>query len=339
LIYGSGAVGSYLGIQLAQANFPVTFLTRERNLPILHRQGFTLFGVGNPRSLPNPVVTSDPHEPFQVAPPDLVLLTVKAYDVASAAQTLAPLLPPTSAVVSFLNGVNNEATLSEYLGERSVIPATLTTAVQMLNPSEVQVTRRRGIGLAGDHPVITDLLSDLHKADFRAAMYPDPKRMKWSKLLTNIVSNATSAILDWTPRQVFEDPVVASLEIEALREAVHVMRHLGFAPQDLPGVRVSILGRAIFLPTLFTRGLLGRIVGGGRGDKKPSFHFDIGRGRSEIEWLNGAVVKYGEQLGIPTPVNKHLTNTFLQILANPQHHREFLNQPQRLLSGLADRSP
>jgi 2-dehydropantoate 2-reductase len=70
----------------------------------------------------------------------------------------------------------------------------------------------------------------------------------------------------------------------------------------------------------------------------PSFHYDIERGRSEIEWLNGAVVKYGDDLGLPAPVNKCLMKLFLEIIANPQRHKEFLNQPQRLLAELQRRS-
>jgi 2-dehydropantoate 2-reductase len=156
--------------------------------------------------------------------------------------------------------------------------------------------------------------------------------MKWSKLLTTMVSNATSAITGLDPGQVYAHPALARLEIEALREAVRVMSALGFNPQNLPGVSVALLGRAVFLPTLITRQLLGRIVARGRGQKKPSLHFDIGRGRSEIDWLNGAVVRYGAQVGVPTPVNLALTHAMKALVEDASLHTSFLGKPEALLA-------
>jgi 2-dehydropantoate 2-reductase len=335
LIFGSGAVGSYLGVQLALSGQPVDFLTRERNLDTLRDQGFSLTGDGPSRTLPRPSVYSDPAQALETEKPDLILLTVKAYDVADAARTLAPLLNPSQTVVSFLNGINNEATLARELGDASVLPATLTTAVQTPKPGEIRVERVRGIGLAGSHPTLTPFQTELETAGFLVRHYPHPDRMKWSKLLTNIVSNATSAILGWTAKQVYDHPLTARLEIRALREAVRVMRRIGHSPHNLPGVHVAVLGRVIFLPTFLTRQLLGGIVNQGRGEKKPSLHFDIGRGRSEIAWLNGAVANYGKQLGVPTPVNQMLTQTMLELVHNRRPHEDFINQPQVLLQQLS----
>ncbi|TFH34912.1 MAG: hypothetical protein E4G99_08475 [Anaerolineales bacterium] len=221
--------------------------------------------------------------------------------------------------------------MAEQLGEDSILPATLTSAVQTSQPGVVRVERVRGIGLGGDHPHLHTLQSELGAAGFMVRHYRDPERMKWSKLLTNIVSNATSAILGWTPEQVYAHPGTARLEIEALREAVRVMRRSGFSPHDLPGVQVALLGRAIFLPPLLTRRLLGQIVSKGRGAKKPSLHYDIGRGRSEVEWLNGAIVKRGGLLEVPTPVNRILTQTLLELVHRQRPHQDFINQPQKLL--------
>lgn len=331
LIFGSGAVGSYLGVRLALAGQPVSFLTRDHYLQDLRKRGFTLSGDGPRQSLPQPVVYSDPVEAIRTEKPDFILMTVKAYDVAEAARILAPQLTSTQAVVSFLNGINNEATLAEQLGEEAILPATLTTAVRTPEPGEIRAERVRGIGLAGDHPQLPTLHKELEAAGFLVRRYRDPQRMKWSKLLTNIVSNASSAILDWTPQQIYAHPITANLEIQALREAVRVMHRSGFTPHNLPKVPVALLGQAVFLPTIITRRLLGQIVGKGRGAKKPSLHYDIGRGRTEIEWLNGAVVKYGARLGVPTPVNAMLTHTLLKLVHNQYSHQDFINQPHKLL--------
>ena len=331
LIFGSGAVGSYLGIRLALSGQTVSFLTREHYLPNINKHGFTITGDGPPGSLPRPSIYSDPVQAIRTEKPDFIMLTVKAYDVAEAASILAPQLSQPQTVVSFLNGINNEATLAEKLGIGMVLPATMTTAVQSPEPGVIRVERVRGIGIAGDHPRLPAVHHELQAAGFLVRHYRDPERMKWSKLLTNIVSNATSAILDWTPRQIYADPKMANLEVEALREAVRVMARSGFQPHNLPKVQVALLGRAIFLPTAITRWLLGQIVSKGRGAKKPSFQYDIGRGRTEVEWLNGAVVKRGAALGVPTPVNHLLTRTLLELVHNQRPHQDFINQPQNLL--------
>jgi 2-dehydropantoate 2-reductase len=331
LVFGSGAVGSYLGVQLALSDQAVSFLTRQHNLNSLLERGFTLTGDGPQKHLPHPSVYADFPQALAKEKPDVILLTVKAYDVAGAAQMMGKLLDGSQAVVSFLNGINNEATLAGELGEGVVIPATLTTAVQMPEPGVIRAERVRGIGLAGSHRALPRFLSELKAADFLVHRYPNAERMKWSKLLTNIVSNATSAILGWSPKQVFDNPITAKLEISALREAVLVMRKLGFKPHNLPGVQVGLLGRAIFLPTTLTRIILGQIVSKGRGEKKPSFHYDIGRGRSEIEWLNGAVVKHGAMLGVATPVSQVLTEILLELVHRQRPHDAYLNQPEKLL--------
>jgi len=77
-----------------------------------------------------------------------------------------------------------------------------------------------------------------------------------------------------------------------------------------------------------------KAVGGGRGGKKPSFHIDLysGRGRSEVEWLNGAVVRYGEKAGVPAPINRLLTETLLALTRAEIPLTRFSHQPEKLIS-------
>jgi len=66
----------------------------------------------------------------------------------------------------------------------------------------------------------------------------------------------------------------------------------------------------------------------------PSFHIDLhsGRGKSEVEWLNGAVVRYGKQKNIPTPVNELLTKTLMSLTRGETPVETFAHQPEKLLS-------
>jgi 2-dehydropantoate 2-reductase len=72
-------------------------------------------------------------------------------------------------------------------------------------------------------------------------------------------------------------------------------------------------------------------VAKGRGDKLPSFNYDIGRGRSEVKWLNGAVVKGGDQLGLPTPANAVLTETMMELVKDNQNKEPYRGRPEKLI--------
>jgi 2-dehydropantoate 2-reductase len=263
--------------------------------------------------------------------PQVIFLTVKAYDVEAAAKSLLAATPASSPVVCFTNGIGSEALLASVLGEQRVISATLTTAVQTTAPGEVRIARERGIGLAGDHGVIPALIESFRRAGMRTVHYSHPPRMKWSKLLVNILANATSAILGWTPGQVYGHRGIYRLELEALREAVRVIRELGFWPQNLPGVPVGWLGLVLFLPARVTQGFFRKVIASARGEKPPSLHYDIGRGRSEIRWLNGAVVDWGQKLDLPTPANRVLTEELLALVEGKEDPNLYRNHPERLL--------
>ncbi|OGO16638.1 MAG: hypothetical protein A2Z14_18320 [Chloroflexi bacterium RBG_16_48_8] len=109
------------------------------------------------------------------------------------------------------------------------------------------------------------------------------------------------------------------------------MRKMGIKPLNLPGVPVALLTAGIFLPPGMTQNLLGRIVSRGRGKKLPSLHYDIGRGRSEIDYLNGAVVREGVRMDVPTPTNRFLTDTMRSIVDNASEQEPFRDHPEEFL--------
>jgi 2-dehydropantoate 2-reductase len=158
--------------------------------------------------------------------------------------------------------------------------------------------------------------------------------MKWSKMLTNLIANATSAILDMSPAEIFANPDLYRLEIEQLRETLAVMQVKNIQVVDLPGTPVRLLAFAVrYLPLVISRPFLSKAVGGGRGGKMPSFHMDLhsGRGKSEVDYLNGAVVRAGKETGVPTPVNQLLTETLLKLTNGETALTEFAHQPEQLL--------
>jgi 2-dehydropantoate 2-reductase len=161
--------------------------------------------------------------------------------------------------------------------------------------------------------------------------------MKWSKMLTNLLANASSAILDLPPDQIFAHPGLFAMEVHQLREALRVMKAQGIPVVDLPSTPVRALAFAVrSLPPRLSQPLLRRAVGSGRGAKMPSFHIDLhgGRGKSEVDYLNGAVARFGQRLHIATPVNTTLTNLLLQLTDGSLPLDSFAHQPDKLLSAI-----
>jgi 2-dehydropantoate 2-reductase len=160
--------------------------------------------------------------------------------------------------------------------------------------------------------------------------------MKWSKMLTNLLANPLSAILDMSAAEIYAHKGLYKLEIAMLRECLAVMAAQHIDIVNLPGTPVRALAYATSLPLWLSKPLLARAAGGGRGSKMPSFHIDLhsGRGKSEVEYLHGAVVRAGERTNVPTPVNKLLTETLLALINGEIPLDEYAHQPERLLSKL-----
>jgi 2-dehydropantoate 2-reductase len=118
-----------------------------------------------------------------------------------------------------------------------------------------------------------------------------------------------------------------------LRECLAVMEAQDIEVVDLPGTPVRALAYATRLPLWLSKPFLARAASAGRGAKMPSFHIDLhsGRGRSEVQYLHGEVVRAGESCNIPTPVNKVLTETLMALTNQAIPLKEFAHRPEKLL--------
>jgi 2-dehydropantoate 2-reductase len=194
----------------------------------------------------------------------------------------------------------------------------------------------RGVGIASTHPLSTRLVAAFKRAFLNARAFSDADSMKWSKMLTNLLANPLSAILDMSAAEIYAHNDLYKVEIDTLRECLAVMAAQKIDVVDLPGTPVRVLAYATTLPLWLSKPLLGRAAGSGRGGKMPSFHIDLhsGRGKSEVDYLHGAVVRAGKRTNVPTPVNKLLTETLLALTNGEIPLEEYAHQPQKLLSKL-----
>ena len=229
--------------------------------------------------------------------------------------------------------MDNEPALASLLGADKVIAGTVTHSVARRGAGDIVLERLRGIGIATTNPLSDTLITAFNSAYLNAQPYSNPTAMKWSKMMTNLTSNPISAILDITATEVFADPRLFRLEMAMVHECIAVMKAQGIPLVDLPDAPVRELALVTRLPLWLSRLLLAGAAGKARGAKMPSFHIDLysGRGKTEAEFLHGAVVRAGEKYGVPTPVNKGLTEIVMALFRKEIPLDEYAHQPEKLL--------
>jgi 2-dehydropantoate 2-reductase len=313
----------------------VVFLERPELIPELRQRGLHLNLAGRLEHITSPILAASIKEALSLGPYDVAIFALKSYDTQS---TLDEIRNHSDALPPFLclqNGVDNEPALETVLGAGKVIAGSVTSAIERRAIGEVILQRLRGVGIASGYPLSKTMAAVMNEAGLNARLYPKAADMKWSKLVTNLLANATSAILDMSPGEIYAHPDLYRLELAQLRETTDVMHALRIHPVDLPATPVRLLAFVIRnLPAWLSRLILMRIVGGGRGGKMPSFYLDLhsSLGKSEVDYLNGAVVRNGKRLGILTPANAFLTNTLLALTYGELDKNTFARKPEKLIA-------
>ncbi len=341
LIIGAGAIGCLVGGKLALTGQQVTLVGRAHTVAAVQEQGLQLVDSRGHHRIAEIRAVESIAAALAADSYDLAVLTVKSYDTAAAIDEICQVArgaaPP---VLSLQNGVGNEDALAAGLGGANVIAGVITTPVTVLGPASVQVDKPAySLGISPWQADVPPALLDgaraaLSAAGFSVKRYPDAQSMKWTKLLMNMMGNATCAILDMPPEQAFADNVLVDLEIDAWREALAVMQAAGVRPANLGGYPFRLLAAPIrTLPKPLLRSILRGKVGGARGGKMPSLHIDLhsGRKRNEVAWLNGAVVKKGEEVGVSTPVNRMLTDVLLRLIDDAERRARWRHNQARML--------
>lgn len=306
-IVGAGAVGTYLGELLR--------------------------GIGNdvvyaPRAV-------DAVEPVDA---DLALVTVKAYDTGAAVETLRRALrdPRKTTIVTPQNGVGNEELLAQAFGADNIVAAALTVPVELGADGKGVAAKGGGIAFApvGEGSAHNWILAVFGTTGLPTNAVSDHRSLKWSKLALNVVANASCAILDELPEFIVRDDTVFAYEIRGLREVFATMKALKIAPIDLPRYPVRTLQRIAALPTAIGRPLLGPRIASARGEKPPSLLLDLraSKHRTEIDALNGAVVRAARGAGVPVPINAALARLVADISHMPQTWAKYRERPDALVA-------
>ena len=294
-VMGAGAVGCYFGGMLARAGHAVVLIGRPPHVAAIKRDGLYL----DTQSFREHVALEACADAGGMAGAQVVLCCVKSTDSASAAAEMAPHLAADAAILSLQNGVDNAARLEALLG-REVLPAVVYVATEMAGPGHVR-HRGRGELVIGPSPQGAELARLFAAAGVPVQVSDNVAGALWAKLIINCAWNALSAIAQMPYGRIAAGAGVDAVMHDIVTECLAVAQADGVA---VPGdIREAVAGIA-------------RTMGG----QLSSTAQDLMRGkRSEIDHLNGYVLRRGEALGIATPANRVL-HTLVRLLEDKQGH-------------------
>lgn len=338
LIYGAGSVGGFLGGHLALGGHDVTLLGRQPLVDAVEAGGFTLQLQSGTRQIPHIRAAASLDDALGGDKPfDWIAFTMKSYDTVQAIFDLQARLSEPPHLISFQNGIGNEESLRAGFGPEIVSAGTVTTPLSIPRPGVVVESKQRGIALAADSPGFALIHEAFSTTGLTVQIVEETRSLKWSKLLLNILGNAISAILDLPPGEVFRQPALFALERAAFLEAVAIMELHKIDAVDLPGAPVRQLKNFLkTVPPIVARPILRRQMASGRGGKMPSLQAALhaGQRKTEVAWLNGAVVQAADDMKRLAPVNHALALTLSDIASGRAPWEMYRHKPDMLLTAV-----
>lgn len=290
-VIGAGGVGGYFGARLAAAGEDVGFVARGAHLEAMRRDGLKVeSALGN--LIVKPVQAASVPAELGGGPFDLVVIAVKLWSTADAIAAARPLVGPTTAVVSFQNGVGAIDALTDAFGRERVLGGVAHISAAIGAPGVILHTgamERFTIGepAGGISPRVTAIVEAAKRARLTAIASDDIRRAIWEKFIFLATFSGVATLARRPKAAIFADADLRNVYVDALAEAVAVARACGI---KLPADHAGTVLR-------FSEGLPDAM--------KPSLLHDLEHGnRLEVEFLSGAVARLGAERGVPAPVHR-----------------------------------
>ena len=281
-VMGAGAVGCYYGGMLARAGHDVTLIGRPQHVEAIERQGLRL----ETQTFDERIRVSASSEGSAVRSAQLVLFCVKSTDTESAAAAIKPHLAPDALVLSLQNGVENADRLRAILPQ-DVLAAVVYIGTEMAGPGHVR-HHGRGELIIERSRASDELAQALIAAGVPTDISDNVRGALWAKLILNCAYNALSAITQLPYGRLVKGAGITAVMRDVVDECLAVAKA---DDVTIPGdVDAAIRKIAETVPGQYS-----------------STAQDLARGKpSEIDHLNGVIVRRGEALGVATPVNRLL---------------------------------
>ncbi|SAL61481.1 ketopantoate reductase family protein [Caballeronia humi] len=291
-ILGAGALGCAIGSTLSQGGHETWLIDRSAaHVGAMCRDGLLVDDADGSRYVKVRATT----QAAEVGAVDLVVVLVKSFHTDSAMRSALGLIGPDTLVLSLQNGLGHEDVLSEIVGRERVLAGKTYVGGVLRGPGHIQS------GVSGKLTYIGELDGQItqrvqaiaeafNASGLRTTVSDNILGTMWDKLLINVATGAVTGITRLTYGQLYEEPVLKETALAAVAEAM--------AAAKAAGIRLSMTD-AEQAWTLAAEGLSPEF--------KTSMLQSLEKGSvTEIDFINGAVVRWGERLGVPTPVNSTL---------------------------------
>ena len=290
-IIGSGAMGSLFGGLLAEAGEDVTLVdVWKEHVDAINTYGLKITGVCGEKIVKVRATTDS----SKVGLVDLILIFVKSYDTRKATMDALPMVGSNTVFLTLQNGLGNYEQIAQVVGSERVIPGVTTHGSTLIAPGEIYHAGS-GVTIIGEiSGEITTRVKRIAEIFNRAEIKTEVSRnilgVIWSKVIINVGINAVTALTGIKNGELLEVPELKEVARKAVLEAVKVSQKAGIK------LEVNNPVDEMFRIAKLTS------------ENKSSMLQDIERGRkTEIEAINGTIVKIGKKYGVKTPINETLT--------------------------------
>lgn len=291
-IVGCGAMGSVYAGLFASAGHEVWAIDRwAEHVEAMKQKGLRLEGKSGDRTVKVHATT----EARDAGTCDLVILATKAMHVAPAAESIKPLLGKDTPVLSIQNGLGGPETAAGILGrERVMVGVVGGFGASMKGPGHAHHNGMELVRLGEFGGPITPRLRKVEEtwagAGFKVKVFDDIDQLIWEKLICNCAYSGPCGLMEYTIRQVLDDPDMSKVSAACASE--------GYAVAKKKGVKLDFTD-----PVAYVRDFGAKIP-----NSRPSVLLDLMAGRkSEIDVINGSIPRVGRQVGVPAPVNETVT--------------------------------
>ncbi|CAN7400158.1 2-dehydropantoate 2-reductase [Bosea sp. LjRoot9] len=303
-VYGAGAIGCYLGGRLLAAGADLGFVGRPRSADELAEHGLTLTDLdGGQWRIPATGIAVATG-PEGAATADLVLVTVKSAATGTVAAELAQVLRPGAVVVSFQNGLGHAETLRAALPGRTVLAGMVPFNVVSPGPGVFHQASAGGLVVAED-AALAPFLPAFASAGLPLEQHRDMLPVQWAKLLLNL-NNAVNALANRPLREELSLRAYRRCLALAQAEALALLDETGLRPARLTPLPARWIPRLLDTPDWLFARLAARMLAIDP-TARSSMSDDLAAGRtSEIDWINGEIVRLATRHGRTAPVNARL---------------------------------
>lgn len=320
LIFGAGSIGCYLGGLLASAGERVALLGRPYNLDPIREKGLTI------QSRNRPLISTSPEQfTFLTSPEtmeqyDTIVVTVKGSVTDSVCQEIKQFAHPAAVIVSFQNGLHNAERLQEGLGQ-TVLAGMVPFNVVQTTPGTFTQTTEGHLYLTY-HPRSVALRDRLKQVGMMIELSDEMTRIMWSKLMLNL-NNPVNALSGIPLKAMLMQPAYRRCLASLQREALGLLKAAGIKTCRLGKLYPPLLPGILSLPTPWFQ----RVAKASLAiddDASSSMQDDLQAGRlTEVDWINGEVVKLALSLGREAPLNARICELIHQAEAQGPEYRNY----------------